>query len=76
MNLMHSCKQVAELLTLQQDRPLNWFDAARLKVHLSMCGNCENVAQQLVQLQQLSKEMFTADEVATDTHAVRQSRPR
>lgn len=76
MNLMHSCKQVAELLSQQQDEPLNWFDAARLKVHLSMCGNCENVAQQLAQLQQLSKEMFAADEAAADPHAVRQSRPR
>lgn len=76
MNLMHSCRQVAELLTQQQDEPLNWFDAARLRVHLSMCGNCENVAQQLAQLHLLSKEVFAADDATTAQPVAGQSLPR
>lgn len=61
MKLMHSCRQVAELLTRQQDERLGWLDTTSLRLHLTMCGNCANVAQQLAQLQQLSGALFTDD---------------
>ena len=47
MNLLHSCKQVAQLLTRAHDEPLGVVDRLRLRMHLAMCGNCNNVAKQL-----------------------------
>lgn len=61
MNWMHSCKRVAELLTLSLDEPLGWLDRVRLKAHLSMCGNCRNVQDQLQRIEALSADLFSAN---------------
>lgn len=58
MNLMHSCKQVAELLTRAYDEPLGIVDQLRLRMHLAMCGNCSNVAKQLDGVKALTEDMF------------------
>lgn len=47
MNLMYSCRRVAELLSQRLDEPLGLLDEMRLKLHLSMCSNCSHVAGQL-----------------------------
>lgn len=59
MNWMHSCKQVAELLSQRLDEPLGLFDTIRLRVHLSMCDNCRNVEQQLAGVHALSTELLS-----------------
>lgn len=61
MNFMHSCKQVAELLTRAYDEPLGVVDRLRLRMHLSMCDNCSNIAKQLDRVKTLSDEMFVGD---------------
>ena len=61
MNLMHSCKQVAELLTRAYDEPLGVVDRLRLRMHLAMCDNCSNVAKQLDGVKTLSEDMFSSD---------------
>lgn len=58
MNLMHSCKQVAQLLTRAYDEPLGIVDRLRLRLHLAMCDNCGNVARQLDGVKALSDDMF------------------
>lgn len=47
MNLMYSCRRVAELLSQRLDEPLSLIDEMRLKLHLSMCDNCSHVADQI-----------------------------
>lgn len=47
MNLMYSCRRVAELLSQRLDEPLGLLDEMRLKLHLSMCDNCSHVADQI-----------------------------
>lgn len=59
MNWMHSCKRVAELLSQRLDEPLGLLDALRLRMHLSMCGDCSNVAQQLQAVHAASVDMFS-----------------
>lgn len=59
MNWTHSCKKVAELLTLRLDEPLGWLDRLRLRLHLSMCDNCRHVEQQLAGVDALSAELFS-----------------
>lgn len=45
-----SCQKVSELLSQALDEPLGVIDQLRLKYHLSVCGNCRNVDEQLKQL--------------------------
>jgi hypothetical protein len=59
MNLMHSCKQVAELLTRAYDEPLGVIDQLRLRMHLAMCDNCSNVAKQLDGVRTLTEDMLS-----------------
>lgn len=66
MNWMHSCKRVAELLTLGLDEPLGWLDRIRLRMHLAMCDNCSNVEQQLLAVKALSSDLFATDDDALD----------
>jgi hypothetical protein len=53
MNLMCSCKKVAELLLLSQDKPLSFLQQAKLKMHLLRCGNCRNFDDQLHTIRKL-----------------------
>ena len=61
MNLTHSCRRVAELLSQRMDEPLGWLDGLRLRVHLSMCDNCRHVSQQLDAVNELTGELFAFD---------------
>ena len=69
MNLTHSCKKVAELLTQRMDEPLGWLDRIRMRVHLSMCSNCRHVERQLSQVQALGAGLFAGgfDDDPNDT---------
>lgn len=60
MNWMHSCKRVAELLSQRLDEPLSLIDEMKLRLHLSMCGNCRHVEQQLSGLHAATAELFGA----------------
>ena len=59
MNWMYSCKRVAELLSQRLDEPLGLLDEMRLKLYLSMCGNCANVAAQMEALHSASAELLS-----------------
>ncbi len=58
MGLMYSCRRIAELISQSHDEPLGVFDRVQLRVHLRMCGNCSNVAQQLDAIHALAGDMF------------------
>jgi predicted anti-sigma-YlaC factor YlaD len=62
MNPALSCKKVAELLSQAQDEPLGVLDRVRLKFHLSICSNCQQVEQQMTQLSDLMRNPFEMDE--------------
>lgn len=66
MNWMHSCKKVAELLSQRLDEPLGLIDGLRLRVHLSMCDNCSNVAKQLSSVNTLAADLFSGEQVVLD----------
>ena len=58
MKWMYSCKRVAELLSQRLDEPLGLIDGLRLKLHLSMCGNCANVAVQMEAIHYASADLL------------------
>lgn len=61
MSLFHSCRKVAELLSQALDEPLNLTDRVLLRIHLSLCGNCRNVEQQINTLHALGPRLGTLD---------------
>jgi len=61
MNILHSCKRAAELLSQSLDEPLDVVDSLRLRMHLSMCGNCRNVEEQLHMIHKVGAGMGTLD---------------
>lgn len=61
MNWTYSCRKVAQLLSQRLDEPLGRLDRLRLRMHLSMCGNCRRVEQQLDGLHAVSPRLFAGD---------------
>ena len=45
--MIPSCKDVSELLSQGQDRPLSWGERIRLRLHLLLCDGCRNFSSQL-----------------------------
>lgn len=61
MTLLHSCQKAAELLSQSLDEPLDMVDRLRLRIHLSMCGNCRNVEEQLKLIHKMGAEIGMMD---------------
>jgi len=61
MTLLHSCKKAAELLSQSLDEPLDMVDKLRLRMHLSMCGNCRNVEEQFNMIHKMGAQIGTLD---------------
>ena len=61
LNLFHSCERAAELTSLALDEPLGMVDQMRLRIHLSMCGNCQEVKKQMDMLHSLTPQLGTFD---------------
>lgn len=59
MKLGYSCRKVAQLLSQRLDEPLGVVDSLRLRLHLSLCSNCQNVARQLSDVRTLSADVFS-----------------
>jgi hypothetical protein len=66
MNWNYSCKKVSELVSQSLDEPLGVIDRMRLRMHLSMCGNCQNVERQLTSLHCLISADRPDDEEGQD----------
>jgi predicted anti-sigma-YlaC factor YlaD len=57
MNVFHSCERAAELMSQALDEPLDLADQMRLRIHLSMCSNCEEVEKQMATLHTLAPQL-------------------
>jgi predicted anti-sigma-YlaC factor YlaD len=62
MKISYSCKQIAMLLSQALDEPLGVMDQLKLKFHLSICGDCRNVEQQMAKMNDLMHDSFSFDE--------------
>lgn len=47
MKLIPSCREVSELLSQAQERPLSLGEKIALHVHLPLCEGCRNFREQL-----------------------------
>lgn len=65
MNWMHSCRRVAQLLSQRLDEPLGPLDELKLRLHLSLCGDCRNVDTQLSGVRAAAADLFSGE---VETH--------
>lgn len=61
MSLFHSCERAAELMSQALDEPLDLGDQMRLRIHLKMCSDCQEVEKQMKILRTLTSQMGTLD---------------
>lgn len=61
MNIFHSCERAAELMSQALDEPLDLADQMRLRIHLKMCGNCQEVEKQMATLHALAPQLGLLD---------------
>jgi hypothetical protein len=47
-HIVLSCKDVSELVSQSQDRPLSLGERWRVWIHLKACGACRNLEKQMV----------------------------
>jgi hypothetical protein len=52
--MQHTCRQAAELMSLRRDEPLGVWRSLTLRLHLHVCGDCQQVERQLDQLGRIS----------------------
>jgi hypothetical protein len=56
--MQHTCRQAAELMSLQRDEPLGFWRGLGLKLHLRMCGDCREVEKQIDLVGDLSAKLW------------------
>ena len=64
--MQHTCRQAAELMSLQRDEPLGLWRSLTLKLHLRVCGDCRQVERQLDQLGSMSSTVWPCAEAPAD----------
>lgn len=61
MKLMPSCREVSELLSRAQDRPLTLAERFGLYVHLPLCHACRSFGRQLEFMRRAAREYWRRD---------------
>jgi hypothetical protein len=56
--MQHTCRQSAELMSLQRDEPLGFWRSLTLRMHIRVCGDCQQVERQLDQLSDLGAALW------------------
>lgn len=69
--MQHTCQQAAELLSLRRDEPLGLWRSLTLKLHLRVCGDCQQVERQLDQLGSMSGALWHGTDATGDDDAQR-----
>jgi hypothetical protein len=64
--MQHTCRQAAELMSLQRDEPLGFWRSMTLRMHIRVCGDCEQVERQLDQLSHMNGALWRGAEAVDD----------
>lgn len=62
MRFIPSCKEVSELVSQAQDRPLTLAEKFGLYVHLPLCRGCRNFTRQVAFLRTLIRTYLKGDD--------------
>ncbi len=61
MKVMLDCKEMSRLVSGGLDEDLPAADRARMRLHLVMCSNCRNVAEQMAFLRRAMRALGRDD---------------
>jgi hypothetical protein len=64
--MQHTCRQAAELMSLQRDEPLGFWRSLTLKMHIRACGDCQQVERQLELLSRMRGALRPGVEALAD----------
>jgi len=64
--MQHTCQEAAELMSARRDEPLGLWRSLGLKLHLAICGNCQQVERQLDQVGTLGAELMNGSADGAD----------
>jgi hypothetical protein len=64
--MQHTCRQAAQLMSLRRDEPLGLWRSLTLRLHLRVCGDCQQVERQLDQLGRISRMSWRGAEAPGD----------
>jgi predicted anti-sigma-YlaC factor YlaD len=64
MRFIPSCKEVSELLSQAQDRPLTLREKFALHVHLPLCEACRNFRTQLAAIRAAVRRYIEKDDAS------------
>ena len=59
--MKHACHQATILASNSLDRPLSLWERIKLKLHLSMCSNCNNCYNNMKFIDKIHKLMRESD---------------
>ncbi|HEY9097641.1 MAG TPA: zf-HC2 domain-containing protein [Thiobacillus sp.] len=59
---MLTCQASSHLISESQDRPLGWFEALGLRMHLLMCNSCRRVESQIALMRRVLRQSGLASE--------------
>lgn len=62
IRLIPSCKEVSELVSQAQDRPLSLHEKFGLYVHLPLCQGCRNFSRQVAFLRAAVRSCLRGDD--------------
>ncbi|PCJ38561.1 MAG: hypothetical protein COA99_11745 [Moraxellaceae bacterium] len=63
---MLSCQQVTELVSASQERPLNFKEKVKLRMHTVMCSACRNFESSMGTLRKAMQEFAKGEHNTTD----------
>jgi hypothetical protein len=63
MSIIPSCKDVSELLSQAQDRPLTLREKFALHVHLPLCQACRNFREHLAVIRAAVRRYIDCDDI-------------
>ena len=62
---MLTCQETSHLVSENQDRPLRWFEAMGLRLHLLMCSSCRRFENQIALMRRVLRQSGLASEDST-----------
>lgn len=54
--LRRTCKEVARMVVLMQDRPLDWRETAALRLHMVVCKACPGFERQFLTMKSAMRQ--------------------
>ena len=59
---MKSCREITQLLSEAQERPLKFTERVSVKIHLMICDGCRNFSRHMDSLRTITRAYFNGED--------------